>query len=162
MCYRIAPQGLWPWGRFILTQGSVISVHDSQVCTSNRLLDGLLLCVRSEPSRSRCPNGIKCAGDLLGEMFVDYKERRDRSGRVEPSDHGAGLTRARGEGPSRPLDVCCLWNRKEVALTGSSRGGMASEEPKGQSWSCWAAVLPAAPSLNLNATPLWPVCHTTE
>lgn len=86
-------------------------------------------------------------------MFVDYKERRDRSGRVQPSDHGAGLTCARGEGPSRPLNVCCLWNRKEVALTGSSRGGMASEEPKGQRWSCWAAVFPAVPSLNLSTTP---------
>lgn len=95
-------------------------------------------------------------------MFVDGKERGDRSGWGEPSDHNAGLTHARREGASLPLDACCLWNGREVALAGSPGGGMASEEPKGPSWSHWAAVLPEAPSLNLNSIPLWPACHTTE
>lgn len=97
-----------------------------------------------------------------GEMLVDNKERRDRNGRGEPSDHGAGLTRERGEGASHLLAACHLGNGREVALAGSPRGGRASEEPKGQSWRRPVAVLPAVPSLNLNGTPLWPARHTAE
>ena len=93
---------------------------------------------------------------------MDDKEGRDRSGPGEPSDHGAGPPRERGEGATHPLAACRLCNEREVALAGSLQGGTASEEPKGQSWRSRAAVLLATPSLNLNGTPLWPACHATE